>query len=504
MAQIQVKKKDKKAIVNDFFDLLSNSEATLTLEDMHFSFPPSKKNSFSEIDQYKQAAITILAGGNSFSEETKKELLNSIGLTELQMLAFNSYNARIGAATTKAQKQEKPKRKYNTEKKQQQLATAQALIDAGKTDKEISKETGLKIKRVAKLRIKASKEKKTLNSRFPSPKEALKRAPDHISEKGIDTHYAEYSLGIVKTDEFKKKGLAEYAANVGLKCANCLYCSTKTMRRTMIGKDAYRNELSLIDPDGWMIVEHDAKNISLEDRGLVQVCTMTDAWSDNAHKFRLGRRFLGSILGEPGWTVRILTKCCAVEDDFDLIEKYKERIIFGMSTTMVDEQISDIVEYGASPQNKRLELMRKAKKNGFRVFGMLCPIMPSALRNDYEVLFRNIADLEPESIFAEPINPRGNALTSISLISKKKNHPELAASIDFIRKMARWADYVAEFIEKTQELAKKYYSIDKINMLIDRHKFVSKRMTDKDDTGVIWLTKETKRKKTIEALAQLK
>lgn len=164
MAQIQVKKKDKKAIVNDFFDLLSDTKATLTLEDMHFAFPPSKKNSFSEFDSNKQAAITLLSGGNSFSEETKKELLKSIAMTELQLLAFNTYNDRIGAAPTKAQKQEqaKPKRKYNTEKKQQQLATAQALIDAGKTDEEISKETGLKIKRVAKLRIKASKVKKKL------------------------------------------------------------------------------------------------------------------------------------------------------------------------------------------------------------------------------------------------------------------------------------------------------------------------------------------------------
>lgn len=40
-----------------------------------------------------------------------------------------------------------------------------------------------------------------------------------------------------------------------------------------------------------------------------------------------------AILAQPGWTVRILTKNAAVTRDFDLIERYRDRVLVGLSTT---------------------------------------------------------------------------------------------------------------------------------------------------------------------------
>jgi len=78
-------------------------------------------------------------------------------------------------------------------------------------------------------------------------------------------------------------------------------------------------------------VAADARRI--KNRGLVQLCTVVDAWAPEAQQHQLGRRCLEAILAQPGWTVRILTKNAAVTRDFDLIERYRDRVLVGLSTT---------------------------------------------------------------------------------------------------------------------------------------------------------------------------
>lgn len=40
-----------------------------------------------------------------------------------------------------------------------------------------------------------------------------------------------------------------------------------------------------------------------------------------------------AILGQPGWTVRILTKNAAVTRDFNLIQQHRDRVLVGLSLT---------------------------------------------------------------------------------------------------------------------------------------------------------------------------
>ena len=49
----------------------------------------------------------------------------------------------------------------------------------------------------------------------------------------MDTHYCSMKQGITPSKEFKKKRLAEFGANIGLKCGHgCLYCSRPALVRT--------------------------------------------------------------------------------------------------------------------------------------------------------------------------------------------------------------------------------------------------------------------------------
>ena len=93
-------------------------------------------------------------------------------------------------------------------------------------------------------------------------------------------HTTTLRRGIAKTPEFAKKGLADFAVNVGTKCGHeCTYCSTGAMlRRHPSFKDAGENPFgagyAIVDPTTAERVARDAARI--RERGLVQLCTTAD------------------------------------------------------------------------------------------------------------------------------------------------------------------------------------------------------------------------------------
>jgi len=183
----------------------------------------------------------------------------------------------------------------------------------------------------------------------------------------MQTYTYELSTGIRPTPEFAKKKLADFAVNVGLKCSHdCTYCSTGAMLRTHgafkeLGRSPFDSGYSIIDLDIPEKVAEDAKR--KRNRGLVQLCTTVDAWAPDAQEHDLGRRCLEALLAEPGWTVRILTKNAGVANDFDLIKKYKDRVLVGLSLTGTrDKQdILSIIEPNASPISERFAALKSGE-----------------------------------------------------------------------------------------------------------------------------------------------
>lgn len=148
-------------------------------------------------------------------------------------------------------------------------------------------------------------------------------------------HTTTLAKGISRTPEFQKKGLAGFAVNVGTKCGHgCMYCSSGSVLRMhpsfkQAGESPFASGYAIVDPDTPERVAHDAS--SMKKRGLVQLCTTTDAWSPEAQRYGLGRKCLEAILAQPGWTVRILTKNATIMEDFDLIMKHRDRVLVGVT-----------------------------------------------------------------------------------------------------------------------------------------------------------------------------
>jgi len=306
--------------------------------------------------------------------------------------------------------------------------------------------------------------------------------------------------GITRTRGFEKKRLAQFAVNCGLKCGHgCTYCSTgAVLRRHKAFKELklnpFENSYAIVDPNTPVRVAHDAAR--KRERGLVELCTLVDAWSPEAQKYDLGRRCLEAILSEPGWTVRILTKNVAIAKDFDVIEQHKSRVLFGMSITATPNKsyIMSAVEPYASLNSDRIALLHEAHRRGFRTYVMFCPLLPGISDWSFMIdeLVRIATECEAEEVFVEPVNLRGRALTLTCRALWNNGYADDATVVASIRNKEAWSLYARELIVKVQESVRKQYDISRLRFLLYPSRLEQEHIAriKEDDAGVIWLGKE--------------
>ena len=261
------------------------------------------------------------------------------------------------------------------------------------------------------------------------------------------TYLTTMTTGIQPSPEFARKGLAQFAVNVGTKCGHdCLYCSTGSLLRMhpsfkAADQSPFGFGYAIVDPDTPERVARDSGQMG--NRGLIQLCTTVDAWAPEAQAYHLGRRCLEAILREPDWMVRILTKNSAVRRDYDLIEKHRDRVMVGLSLTAVPsrEAVMSVVEQNASKITERLAALQEAHQLGLRTYGMLCPLLPG-IADDYQAISELVGaclEFGAEEIFVEPVNARGPALRLTQEALLAAGCEEEAAAVEQIRSWDNWS-----------------------------------------------------------------
>ena len=317
-------------------------------------------------------------------------------------------------------------------------------------------------------------------------------------EKTIRHVYA-LKRGIGPTPEFEKKKLASFAINVGVKCGHeCRYCSTGAMLRMnkafkACGENPFRFGYAIVDPETPVRVARDAGRV--RKRGLIQLCTIVDAWAPEAQEHHLGRRCLEAVLAEPGWSVRILTKNAAVREDFDVIERYRDRVLVGLSLTATPDhaRATAALEPNASSIEDRMLAMTEAAARGFRTYGMLCPLLPGVADTPEQIdqLVQFAVDCRSEEIFVEAVNPRGPGLRLCQEALEKAGLPVEAAAIARVRKQKHWSQYVLDLIANVQRAMRQHSDTSKLRFLLYPSRLLLEHVEaiKKDDAGVIWLGK---------------
>jgi DNA repair photolyase len=305
--------------------------------------------------------------------------------------------------------------------------------------------------------------------------------------------------GITRTPEFEKKKLASFAVNCGIACGHeCAYCSSKALLRMHKGfkesrESPFGSGFAIVDPGTPDRVARDAKKT--RNRGLIQLCTVVDAWAPETQQHQIGRRCLQAILAEPGWSVRILTKNTAVRNDFDLIEAHKDRVLVGLSITATPEKadVMQIIEPNASSNRDRVLAMKEASARGFRTYAMFCPLLPGIADSPDQTdqLVKLAVEFHAEEVFVEPVNPRGAGLRLCQEALEAKGLATEAAAVAKIRTRKHWSQYVIDLIANVQRAMRQHSDISNLRFLLYPSRLLPEHVEaiKKDDAGVIWLGK---------------
>lgn len=121
------------------------------------------------------------------------------------------------------------------------------------------------------------------------------------------------------------------------------------------------------------------------------------------------------ILELTPWTIRLLSKSNLLPKVAEGLAdpSIKDRVIYGVSTGTLDDSLARAFEGGTPRVSKRIQSIHWLQDNGFRTYGMICPSLPLANREDYRTFARDCAmELRAdrmEHVWAEVINVRGES-----------------------------------------------------------------------------------------------
>ena len=206
----------------------------------------------------------------------------------------------------------------------------------------------------------------------------------------------------------------------------------------------------------------------------------------------MGRRCLEAILNEDKWQVRILTKNKAVANDFDVVKKYRDRVLVGLTLTGTTNKsdILSVIEPNASLITERMQVMKQAHRKGFRTYGMLCPLLPGIGNSPKQIdtLVKFCEQVGAEEIFSEAVNARGFG-SAVEDALRDAGYAKEANAAGKIRKHDEWSAYAVELIKNVQQSMRKYSNIRKLRFLLYSDKLLPKHLKEikKDDAGIKWL-----------------
>ena len=112
------------------------------------------------------------------------------------------------------------------------------------------------------------------------------------------------------------------------------------------------------------------------------------------------------------WDVRILSKSNLLPELVKMVpEKFKRRMILGVSTGTLEDDLAKSFEKGSPLVSQRIESLHWLQDNGYRTFGMICPSLP--MEGDQEVYDKFSKDIceairvdQCEHVWAEVLNTR--------------------------------------------------------------------------------------------------
>lgn len=225
--------------------------------------------------------------------------------------------------------------------------------------------------------------------------------------------------GISRTEAFEKKRLAKYSVNLGNMCEfGCTYCYTPSItRKQKVLMDIIAKGYNLDDISCYRYQENvlycvskDLDSIPRGDNGTVFFCTTCDPCAAREHT-ETTIKAIRLIMERSRLQVRVLSKSVLITRVAYELDKYRNRITYSLSTGTASPDISRAIEERASNITERVRALHWLQDNGFRTYGMICPVLPSEVECVNQLLDQVRPEL-CEGVWFEAVNVRGKSLVN--------------------------------------------------------------------------------------------
>ena len=303
----------------------------------------------------------------------------------------------------------------------------------------------------------------------------------------------------ITVNNFKYKSLSNWAFNISVGCSHaCRFCyvpSSATNKQapelakySINDPDEQWGEYSLLrswDKDKFLKSLKSAKNTPKSKRkkdgnSAIIFCSTTDAYQVfrggtpekakllNHAAFAMVERALVAIRDKSKLNVRILTRSPLAKKHFDLFKTFGNRLVFGMSLPTLDDRLARVYEPKAPSPSQRLKTLQEAKEAGLHIFVAMAPTYPECNEADIRRTLTAIKELDPITIFHEPINIRAENVARIEKHAASLNPPVKVKTEVFATQDA-WRKYALESLLLVQRVATELKLIDHLHLWPDKN-----------------------------------
>ena len=290
---------------------------------------------------------------------------------------------------------------------------------------------------------------------------------------------------LIARNNFKFKSLSNWSYNVAVGCNHaCRFCYVPEVSTIRMGgkleplgvsnPDEQWGEYVFVRPFDEKAFRASLARAIKEDRSgtlpkdgnrAIMLCTTTDPYQmiyhpDEATRKKLNggleeavRKALLIIRDESDLNVRILTRSPLAIRDFDVMLTFGPRLMFGMSIPTLSDKVARIYEPHAPSPSKRRETLRKAKTLGMHVYVAVAPTYPECDRDDLQAIFKAMTEIEPLTVFSEPINIRAENVERMRVWAESHG---FNFNTEVFATRESWAHYARGQLYLVEEIAKEH------------------------------------------------
>lgn len=297
------------------------------------------------------------------------------------------------------------------------------------------------------------------------------------TEQGV-TRTTDPAKVVLSESGLHHKSLCDYVINVATGCSHgCEFCYVPSTPNVAARQDMLNDRADVEDGQqewgSYLLYRDDLPerlartldrkqkwNSTSRGRGVVMLSSGTDCYQDR-RTAQITRGCVSELV-KRHIPVRILTRSPTVCRDLDLYKTATEKTSDGMlvrvgsSIPCLDEKQVRAIEPSAPIPSARLDALQTLSDAGVPVYVSMSPTYPTQDRNDFDNLMSKFAELEPEVVFHEPINPRGANFQMTIDAARDSGQDNLADELEALRNREQWVKYSLKQMRWAEKLGAKY------------------------------------------------